>query len=165
MQTLEQQMSVYLRYHRNAKNRATHFVGVPLIIFAILIPMSWARVEMGGFALTLAHLFVAAVLIYYFLLDVTIALAMVVVVGALLYFAQQAAALGYAPGGMWFAACFIAGWILQLVGHLFEGRKPALVDNFFQIFIAPLFLVAEVFFALGYKRDVAERVERLSAST
>jgi uncharacterized membrane protein YGL010W len=27
MKTLEDQMSVYLRYHRNPKNRLTHFVG------------------------------------------------------------------------------------------------------------------------------------------
>ena len=98
MQTLEQQMSVYLRYHRNAKNRATHFVGVPLIIFAILIAMTWVSVQIGGFTLSLAHVFVAAVLVYYFLLDVPLALVMVVVVGVLLYFAQQVAALGYATG-------------------------------------------------------------------
>jgi uncharacterized membrane protein YGL010W len=42
---------------------------------------------------------------------------------------------------------------------VFEGRKPALTDNLFQIFIAPVFLMAEVFFALGLKRDVLEKVE------
>ena len=31
MKTLEEQMSFYLRYHRNPKNKLTHFVGVPLI--------------------------------------------------------------------------------------------------------------------------------------
>ena len=36
MKTLEEQMSVYLRYHRNPKNRLTHFVGVPLIMFRCL---------------------------------------------------------------------------------------------------------------------------------
>jgi uncharacterized membrane protein YGL010W len=38
------------------------------------------------------------------------------------------------------------------VGHAFEGRKPALADNLFQIFVAPIFLAAEVFFALGLKK-------------
>ena len=47
---------------------------------------------------------------------------------------------------------------------MFEGRKPALADNLFQIFIAPIFLVAELFFALGLKRDVRKKVEaRLSS--
>jgi len=49
--------------------------------------------------------------------------------------------------------------VFQLVGHVFEGRRPALSDNLFQIFIAPIFLVAEVFFALGLKRDVRRKIE------
>jgi uncharacterized membrane protein YGL010W len=59
-----------------------------------------------------------------------------------------------------FAALFVGGWILQLVGHVFEGRKPALADNFFQIFVAPIFLCAELFFALGYKPRLHEAVQR-----
>ena len=54
---------------------------------------------------------------------------------------------------------FVGGWVFQLVGHVFEGRRPALSDNLFQIFIAPIFLVAEVFFALGLKRDVRRKIE------
>ena len=43
---------------------------------------------------------------------------------------------------------------------MYEGRKPALVDNLFQIFVAPIFLAAEVFFALGYKPRLHEEVQR-----
>jgi len=65
---------------------------------------------------------------------------------------------------VWFAAFFVGGWILQLVGHAFEGRKPALVHIPFQILIAPIFLVAELFFALGLKREVLRKIEaRLEA--
>ena len=60
----------------------------------------------------------------------------------------------------WFLVLFIVGWALQLWGHVFEGRKPALVDNLFQIFVAPIFLAAEVFFALGYKPKLHEAVQR-----
>ena len=70
-------------------------------------------------------------------------------------------------GWTWFAILFVGGWILQLVGHVFEGRKPALADNLFQIFVAPIFLAAEVFFALGYKprlhAAMRERALRLRA--
>ena len=65
--------------------------------------------------------------------------------------------LGAAPGWTWFAILFVGGWILQLVGHVFEGRKPALADNLFQIFVAPIFLAAEVFFALGLQAAPAPR--------
>ena len=156
MKTLDQQMAIYAAYHRNRWNKLTHFIGVPAIIFSILIPMSW--VSIGG-DLTLAHVFVGAVLAYYFLLDVPLAVATTVATGALLYAAKLAAGTGVVSGWIWFGIFFVGGWIFQLVGHVFEGRKPALADNLFQIFVAPIFLVAEVFFALGLKRDVLEKIE------
>ena len=149
-------MSIYAAYHRDRRNKATHFVGVPAIIFAILIPMSWVEIGAG---VTLAQVFVVAVLAYYILLDEQLALATMVAVAALLYAAESAAAKGAASGWIWFGIFFAGGWALQLVGHAFEGRKPALADNLFQIFVAPIFLVAEVFFALGLKHDVRKKIE------
>jgi len=163
VKTLDQQMAVYAAYHRNRWNRLTHFIGVPAIIFAILIPMSWVSL---GEDLSLAHLFLGAVLAYYFLLDVPLALATAVAVGALFLAAKLAAGTGIASGWIWFGVFFAGGWIFQLVGHVFEGRRPALADNLFQIFIAPIFLVAEAFFALGLKRDLLKKIEtKLASST
>ena len=156
MKTLDQQMAVYAAYHRNRWNRLTHFIGVPAIIFAILIPMSWVSL---GDGVTLAHVFAGVVLSYYFLLDVPLALAATVAVAALLLAAEAAAGTGIASGWIWFGVFFVGGWIFQLVGHVFEGRRPALADNLFQIFIAPIFLVAEAFFALGLKHDLMEKLE------
>jgi uncharacterized membrane protein YGL010W len=156
LKTLDQQMAVYAAYHRNRWNRLTHFIGVPAIIFAILVPM--IRVPIGD-GVTLAHVFLGAVLAYYFLLDVPLAIATTVATCALYYAATLAAGSGFVSGWIWSGVFFVGGWIFQLVGHVFEGRKPALADNLFQIFIAPIFLVAEVFFALGLKRDVRDKVE------
>ena len=156
VKTLDEQMAVYAAYHRNRWNKLTHFVGVPAIIFAILVPMNWVPLGEG---LSLAHLFTAAVLAYYFLLDVPLALATTVAVGTLFYAAKLAAATGTGSGWIWFGIFFAGGWIFQLVGHVFEGRKPALADNLFQIFVAPIFLVAEAFFALGLKRDLLTKIE------
>ncbi len=160
MKSLVEQMSIYAAYHRDRRNKATHFVGVPAIVFAILIPMSWVEIGAG---VTLAQVFVVAVLAYYILLDALLALATMVAVAALLYAAESVAAKGAASGWIWFGIFFAGGWALQLVGHAVEGRKPALADNLFQIFVAPIFLVAEVFFALGLKRDVRQKIaERLA---
>jgi len=156
LKTLDQQMAVYAAYHRNPWNRLTHYVGVPAIVFSILIPMFWVPIGEG---VTLAHAFLAAVLAYYFLLDAPLAIATAVPGGALFYAAKLAAGSGYVSGWIWCGAFFVGGWIFQLVGHAFEGRRPALADNLFQIFIAPIFLVAELFFALGLRRDVRAKVE------
>jgi uncharacterized membrane protein YGL010W len=165
MKTLEQQMGFYAAYHQDARNKATHFIGVPAIMLSLFIPLAWLRIELGGVPITAAMLFAAAVLVYYFLLDVPLALAMLVVSAVLVWMGDLIASQGTAQGWVWFGVLFVGGWILQLVGHVFEGRKPALTDNLFQIFVAPIFLCAELAFALGYKpelhADLQERALRM----
>jgi uncharacterized membrane protein YGL010W len=170
VKTLEEQMAIYAAYHQDARNKATHFVGVPLIMLALLLPLSWPHFDFFGFKVTAAMLLAAAVLAYYFVLDVVLAVAMLAVLGALIWLAELIAAGGAVRGWTWFGALFIGGWILQLVGHAFEGRRPALVDNLFQIFVAPIFLGAEILFALGYKPGLraavhARALELRSSST
>jgi len=160
MQTLEQQMSFYAAYHQDPRNKATHFVGVPMIIFGLFIALGWARIEVGGITLTAALLLAAVVMTWYFLLDVPLALAMLVVNAVLLYLADMVSVQPIGAGMAWFLVFFGGGWVIQLVGHAWEGRKPALADNFFQIFVAPIFLAAEVFFALGYKPALHAAVQK-----
>jgi len=160
MQTLERQMSFYAAYHQDPRNKATHFAGVPMIIFGLFVALGWARVEAGGVTLTAAMLLAAVVLAWYFLLDVPLALAMLVANAVLLYLADRVSVLPIATGAFWFLAFFGGGWVIQLIGHAYEGRKPALADNFLQIFVAPIFLAAEVFFALGYKPGLHAAVQK-----
>ena len=160
MKTLEDQMSIYAAYHQDARNKATHFVGVPVIILSLFIPLAWLRVDAGGLTITAAMAFAALVLAYYLALDVPLGLAMLAVNAVLIWLGQSLAAQGAVQGWAWFAALFVGGWILQLVGHVFEGRKPALAENLFQIFVAPIFLAAEVFFALGLKQELHARVQK-----
>jgi uncharacterized membrane protein YGL010W len=159
MKSIEDQMAFYAAYHQDARNKATHFVGVPAIMLSLFIPLAWLRFDAGGVTLTAAMLLAAVVLIYYFLLDIPLALAMLVITGLLVWLGQQIANLGAVQGWTWFAVLFVGGWILQLIGHAFEGRRPALADNLFQIFVAPIFLAAEVFFALGYKPRLQKNIQ------
>ena len=168
MKTLEEQMSFYAAYHQDARNKATHFIGVPAIMLSLFIPLAWLKLQVGGLNLSAAILLAAVVLIYYVFLDPIIALATAIFTACLVLLGTWIASQGMAVGWSAFAVLFVGGWILQLVGHVFEGRKPALADNLFQIFIAPIFLCAEVAFALGYKPQlhsaVQERARRLRAA-
>jgi uncharacterized membrane protein YGL010W len=165
MKPLEEQMGFYAAYHQDRRNKLTHFIGVPVIVLSLMIPLSWVKVEPVSAALVVTGILVA----YYLVLDVPLGLAMLVVMGALLWLGRLLAELGAPWGWIWFAVLFVGGWILQLVGHVFEGRKPALADNLFQVFVAPIFLAAEVFFALGYKSRlhaaVQERALRLRSGS
>ena len=68
-----------------------------------------------------------------------------------------AGALGSAQA-VWiaFIALFVAGWALQFLGHHYEGRRPALLDNIFQAFVGPMFLVAEALVVMGQRGDLAQ---------
>jgi uncharacterized membrane protein YGL010W len=159
MKTLEDQMAFYAAYHQDARNKATHFLGVPAIMLSLFVPLSWLRLELGGVTVTGAMLLAGLVLAYYFFLDVALAVAAAVIGAALVFTGDLIAREPASVAMTWFSALFVGGWSLQLAGHVFEGRKPALTDNLFQIFVAPIFLCAEVFFALGYKPDLHAAVQ------
>jgi uncharacterized membrane protein YGL010W len=148
------QMAMYSSYHRDPRNRATHFVGVPAIAFALLVAM--ARLELGP--VSLAAPFFLAVAAFYLWLDWRLGAATVAATLPLLALAEWSAGRSAAVGWSLFLACFVGGWAFQLWGHAMEGRRPALLDNLLQAMIAPIFLVSEVAFALGFRRDLKAAV-------
>lgn len=160
MKTLAEHMAFYGCYHRDRRNRLTHFFGVPAIIFAVLIPLSFGQVTLGDLTLTPGMIWAIVMSLYYIALDVAIGLAMAALFVPLLWAAGAIAALGTAPALEIAAAVFVGGWIVQLIGHRFEGNKPALTANLFQTLVSPIFLTAELFFAFGLKRGLQEEVER-----
>ncbi len=156
-----EQMAMYAAYHRDARNRATHFVGVPAIAFALLVPMALLRfADFETYSLSLATFFAGAVMIYWIALDRPFGLATTILFLPAVWLADWIARQGGATAWTVFAIAFAGGWIVQLVGHVFEGRKPALTDNLLQVLIAPMFLVAEVAFALGMRKPLHDLVER-----
>ncbi len=160
MQTLEDQMSFYAAYHQDARNKISHFIGVPAIVLGVMVALAWLRIDFGSLSVSGAMVVTAILLAYYLLLDIPLGIAMAVLFAAMLYVAEIIAALPLKEGAAWFVLLFAGGWVVQLVGHVFEGRKPALADNLFQIFVAPIFLCAEVFFALGYKPALHRAVQK-----
>jgi uncharacterized membrane protein YGL010W len=152
MKTLAHQMAFYQGYHRTRGCKTTHYFGVPLVTFSILIPMGWLGVTLFGHRPTLAMAFIFFTLIYYFLLAPVLATIMTVIMVPMTLGADRVSRLPFMESVSVFAATFLAGVALQLIGHFIEGKRPALVDNFSQaVFTAPLFLVVETLMALGWK--------------
>jgi len=78
------------------------------------------------------------------------------------------AALAAQSTAVWLGAgigLFVGGWIVQFIGHFFEGRKPAFVDDLIGLVVGPLFVAAEVVFALGLRKEVADEIVRRSGPT
>jgi uncharacterized membrane protein YGL010W len=156
-----EQMAMYSAYHRDGRNKATHFVGVPAIAVSLLIPMAMLRfVQFDSYAITLATLFAVAVMIYWIVLDPPFGVVTAAIFVPGVWFADWLAQHGNGTALVAFGILFVGGWIIQLVGHAFEGRKPALVENLLQALIAPVFLVAEVAFAFGMRKPLHDAMMR-----
>ncbi len=144
------QLAVYASYHRDHRNRATHFIGIPAIVFSILVPLALVRIDGVSIALMVAILAVLG----WVALDRVVGLAMLVMIVPMLLIAEWVAGHGNATAWIVFAIFFVGGWAFQLVGHVWEGRRPALADNLFQPFIGPMFIMAEVLMMIGLKQDL-----------
>ena len=88
MKTLEDQMAFYAAYHQDARNKATHFVGVPLIVFSLMIPLGWLRTDIDGLTLSAALVVTSVLLLYYLILDIPLGLAMGAVFALMLWGAE-----------------------------------------------------------------------------
>ena len=158
----ERQMAMYTSYHRDARNRATHFIGIPAIIVSLMVVLALARFTLGGFDASWAIVVTIAVFLLWVSLDVAIGAAMAVFLLPSLVFGEWLASSYSAASAWWaFAILFVGGWAFRLWGHVYEGRRPALVSNLFQALIGPMFLMAEIFFALGWKQGLHARVEAM----
>ena len=157
MTTLKQQLESYAAYHRDPRNKLTHFVGVPLVTFSLFLVLGWFRFVHAPTCRSPGRRSSSwSSFVYYLRLDWSVALLQAPVNLLLLYLADRAAVLPFAQSFAIFFVAFVLGWIFQLAGHAIEGRRPALADNFLQIFNAPLFLTAEVLFLLGFRNDLRE---------
>lgn len=157
MRNLEQQITQYAAYHRDKRNIATHFVGVPMIVFAVILALvPWT---INGVNVALIALVIAA--IYYLFLDLVLGTAMLasLFVGYLLSMYLHAR-LGSSGTTLALAAViFVVGWVIQFLGHKFEGVKPAFTDDVMGLVIGPLFVMTELFFILGMKTGLKRYVE------
>jgi uncharacterized membrane protein YGL010W len=68
MKSAVEQLSTYKSVHLNKSNLKTHFVGIPSIIWAVIVLMSLLRVPIEGteFQITFAMVFVLGVLVLLF---------------------------------------------------------------------------------------------------
>lgn len=158
MTKLEPLLSQYAAYHLDHKNILTHFVGIPLIVFSIICLTARAGVAVSGIELTLALALLAVTAIYYLSLDKIFGLIMLAVF-ALAY--PLAYAVAQWSMGAWLSASigiFTVGWVFQFVGHFYEKKKPAFMDDVIGLAVGPLFVLAEMVFMLGFRKALEQRM-------
>jgi uncharacterized membrane protein YGL010W len=160
MSALEQKLSGYGAYHRDGRNVAAHMLGIPLIVFAVEVLLSRPVFTAGTVTLTPAMLASVLAALYYFTLDTGFGVVLTVLMGLA---AWAGLALGRLPTAEWLGiggGIFVVGWIIQFIGHAFEGRKPAFFDDLMSLLVGPLFIAAEFGFLLGLRRTLKADIEK-----
>ena len=165
MQTLQQQLGKYGLYHRSKRNVLTHFFGIPLIVFAVLCLLARIQIPIGSLLIDGAQLFVFASVVYYLMLSVSLGLIMGVLFTLLLLAAQPIAAVAFWPWLSIGVGVFVFGWVLQFIGHYYEGKKPAFVDDLIGLIIGPLYVTVELLFLMGFYKSLEHEVNAIAGPT
>ena len=156
----------YAHYHRDRRNIATHFVGIPLIVFAVGVLLARAGFAVGSITLTAAWVVAGLVTLWYLTRgELVLGLAVSAATCALVALAHTVAGGSTGQWLAWGVGVFVLGWVLQFIGHYYEGRKPAFVDDLIGLLVGPMFVTAEALFALGWGRALREEIERQAGPT
>jgi uncharacterized membrane protein YGL010W len=132
---LDAQFNEYDSYHRHPMNERLHYIGVPMIMLAILGFFSFLpvadRID-GGFVLW------GTAAAYYIARGRQLGI-MFSGLAFLIYLGARELALST------LVASFVVGWIIQGVGHArYERNKPAFLKNFEHLLIGPLWLFSRL---------------------
>jgi uncharacterized membrane protein YGL010W len=160
-------MVQYARYHRDRRNIATHFVGIPLIVFGVSALLARPEFAVLGFWMSPIVVLWALTTMWYLTRGNLVLGAITALCNGLLMLAALHVSDGAGWGAWlaWGAGAFALGWLIQFIGHYYEGRKPAFVDDLVGLLVGPMFLVGEALFALGLSKRLASDIERAAGPT
>lgn len=165
MNKLTDLLAQYASYHRDRRNILTHLVGIPTIVLSLMVLLARPTLAtVGGLPINPGMVIAALLALYYLKLDLRMGAVMAAVFALGLDVALHTAPLATGAWLAWGLGLFLVGWGIQFLGHYYEGRKPAFVDDIIGLIIGPLFVLAEVAFLLGLRKDVEAAIEQKAGS-
>ncbi len=151
------QLVDYVEYHRDPRNCVAHVFGIIFLFLAAVLPLTMLPIPGFEGHVTLATLLVLPVLIYWLALDPPLGVA-ILAAAVLLLSTAAAIVSNVSVAGVWIASAvlLVVGVTAQVVGHkVFEHRKPSMADHPTHLLLGPMFVMAKLFIALGFRHDLA----------
>ncbi|MFY0256124.1 DUF962 domain-containing protein [Chitinophaga sp. 30R24] len=150
MKNIHQWLDDYGSSHRNPTNKLIHWICVPTIFFSIVgflyaIPLPF---QPSGMYLTVAHVALLLLIIYYLRLSPSLAVGMLVIGLICLWLWRLLADAGLV---IWQVALllFVLAWIGQFIGHKIEGAKPSFFKDLQFLLIGPAWLLSFIYRKTG----------------
>lgn len=161
MKSATTHLANYAAYHQDPRNFATHVIGIPMIFFAVIALLSRLVIGyVGSIPISFALIGVIVLSIYYIKLQFNLGLVMGVLSCSAAFYGQMLAAMDSTTWLTWSVGLFVAGWIIQFIGHFFEGKKPAFVNDIMGLIIGPMFIVAEIAFKLNLLSELEADINK-----
>src|SRR5689334_20884914 len=114
MRTAIDLLSQYAAYHRDRRNILSHFVGVPMIVFAVGVLLARPGFTIGSLPLSPAWIAYAAAAAWYLTRgSLSLGIAVSAAVGVLMLLAHQVAYGGLVSWLAWGVGVFVVGWLIQ----------------------------------------------------
>jgi uncharacterized membrane protein YGL010W len=156
----------YAEYHRDRRNIVTHFVGVPMIVFGASVLLARVQIGVGPWVLTLAWLVFALLALWYLSRGhLGVGLATTLGVGLLAWAAHRVSGGAISHWLAWGLGFFGVGWVIQFIGHYYEGKKPAFADDLVGLLVGPMFVVMEALALVGFFKGLMAQVEAHAGPT
>lgn len=150
----------YMEGHATLLSWYTHFVGIPLILFASMLFLNFFHFSVPKvFDITIAQIGVIGLIIYYFRLNWLLALIVTPILIFLLWLAYLLNGTGPNVLSLWILfITAVLGCGFQFVGHFIEGNKPHCFKHTMDTLAAPLFMTAKVFFIFGMMQNLKRSI-------
>lgn len=162
MKSLVDHLSQYAAYHRDHNQRDADKVASDIARVAVAVLLSRPEWTVGGLWVSPAVLLALFSAWFYLRLELALGVLMTVLMGLSVWAGHGLAAqstLVWLSSGI---GMFLVGWVIQFVGHYYEGKKPAFVDDVSGLIVGPLFVVAELAFLVGLRHDLKQQIEERS---
>jgi uncharacterized membrane protein YGL010W len=154
-------LTSYASAHQRPFNIFVHMIGIPTIMFGVLIPLTWVGVDAGGVTINLAHVAMFGFFIFYMTLDKSIAVVFLIFSMLIAWVAGRIGAMPLATSGTIAIVAFFGGYAAQFMGHAVEKSMPVLIKHPIQANLAaPFFTAVEIFKLLGLRDELFNEVQR-----
>ncbi len=156
MRTIEDLLKEYGESHQNPMNKIIHWVCIPLLLFCtfgmiwlIPVPDSFKQIS---FPINWATILMGMIFIYYSQLSRSLSYGMVFIYSGIIGILYN---LVNTYGNGLFLPLFILwviAWILQIIGHQIEGKKPSFMSNLQFLLVGPLWIIHSI--VLLFKKKI-----------
>lgn len=141
--SIDELLDEYQKTHTQSLNVQLHTICVPLIVWSLMLLIA-------SFSLHLLNLVLCALFLLYGHWHFKLALCAWVFFG-LMYVAMASIPEHYHL--MIGAFVFVVAWIGQFVGHYYEGKKPAFLDDLIFLPVGPLWVIQKCLNAFNIQLD------------